>query len=82
MPRLPLSHPRARVIHFRVTEQEYDIVQAACLKEGGHNLSEFARAATLRLARSGDLHNQITTLGQTLSRVDTTLSDLVTTLKR
>ncbi len=86
MPKLPMSTPRARVIHFRVNDQEYDAVCAACRLDGGQNLSEFARRATIDVARSltggtTGLQTQLNTLGQKLSRVDSVLGELVTTLK-
>ncbi|MGA2436443.1 MAG: hypothetical protein ABSG25_14305 [Bryobacteraceae bacterium] len=86
MPRLPISSPRTRVINFRVTEQEYDVVCAACHIQGGQNLSEFARRATIdyaraRVAGTDCLQNQLDTLEQKLSRVDTILDELVSTLK-
>jgi hypothetical protein len=86
MPRLPISSPRSRVIHFRVNEQEYDAVRSACLADGGQNLSEFARRATVDVARSmvggnGVLQSQLNNLGRKLSRVDSVLGELVSTLK-
>jgi len=86
MPKLPISSPRSRVIQFRVSEQEYDAVCSACRIDGGQNLSEFARHATIDVARSlvsgtSGLQTQLNNLGQKLSRVDTVLDELVTTLK-
>jgi uncharacterized protein (DUF1778 family) len=86
MPRLPLSSPRTRVIHFRINEQEYDAVRSACRIAGGQNFSEFARRATVDVARSladgnGVLQNQLNNLGQKLSHVDSVLGELVSTLK-
>lgn len=85
-----MSSPRTRVINFRVTEQEYDVVRSACRIDGGQNLSEFARRATVDTARacvgagsngSDGLRNQLDTLGQKISRVDSVLGELVSTLK-
>jgi uncharacterized protein (DUF1778 family) len=86
MPRLQTTNRRSRVINFRVTEKEYDAVHAACRVEGDQNLSEFARRATIDFARSriaaaDGLQNQLDTLGQKLSRVDSVLGELVSTLK-
>jgi uncharacterized protein (DUF1778 family) len=86
MPKLPISSPRSRVIHFRVSEQEYDAVCSACRLDGGQNLSEFARHATIDVARSlvsgtEGLQTQLHNLGQKLSRVDSVLGELVTTLR-
>ncbi len=74
MPKLPLSKPRTRVINFRVTEQEYTAIRGACLLDGGHNLSEFARGATLDLARSraagtACVNDQLNKLGKTLDEL-------------
>jgi len=88
MPKLLVSTPRIRVIHFRVTEQEYDAVRTACRVEGGQNVSEFARSAVVGIARTrvdgiarGALQSQLDTLGQKLARVDSVLGELVSTLK-
>jgi hypothetical protein len=86
MPKLPTSNPRSRVIHFRVNEQEYDAVRSACRIDGGQNLSEFARHATVAIANSlvaGDcgLQDQLNSLGQKLSRMDSALGELVSTLR-
>jgi hypothetical protein len=88
MPKLLVSTPRSRVIHFRVTEQEYDAVRSACRIDGGQNVSEFARRAVVDVAHTrvhavanGGLQGQLDTLGQKLARVDSVLDQLVTTLK-
>jgi hypothetical protein len=86
MPKLPTSNPRSRVIHFRVNEQEYDAVRSACRIDGGQNLSEFARHATVAIANSvvaggPGLQNQLNSLGQKLSSVNSVLGELVSTLR-
>ena len=87
MPKLPTSSsPRSRVIQFRVNEQEYDAVCSACRIEGGQSLSEFARHATVDVARSLVARNdgfqrQLNSLGQKLSHVDSVLGELVSTLR-
>jgi hypothetical protein len=86
MPRLPTSNPRSRVIHFRVSEHEYNAVCSACRIDGGQNISEFARRATVDVARSmasgtGGLETQLNSLGQKLTLVDSAIGELITTLK-
>ena len=88
MPKLLMSAPRSRVIHFRVTEQEFDVICSACRIDGIQNVSEFARGALVDVARSrvhavgnGGLQNQLDALGQKLARVDSVLDQLVSTLK-
>lgn len=75
MPKLAISSPRTRVIHFRINEQEYDVLCSACRIDGDQNLSEFARSATIDVACSlvtgkGGLRSQLNAFGQKLSRVD------------
>ncbi len=87
MPKLPISSPRSRVIQFRVNEQEYDVVRSACRIDDGRNLSEFARDATIDVAHclvdgNDGLQSQLNSLGQKLSRVDSALGELVSTLRR
>jgi hypothetical protein len=88
MPKLQFATPRSRVIHFRVTEQEFDVICSACSLDGVQNVSEFARGAIVDLARArvdavgnGGLQVQLDTLGQKLARVDSVLGELVSTLK-
>jgi hypothetical protein len=48
---MPALHPRSRVVLFRVTEEEYDVLRLACREKGGRNLSEFTRSLLFRAVR-------------------------------
>jgi hypothetical protein len=42
--------PRRRLVMFRLNEEEYESLKAACLVREARSVSDFARAAVLRLA--------------------------------
>lgn len=86
MPRIS-SSPRTRILNFRLTPREYEVVQAACARQGGQCLSEFTRAAVLHVAKSlnkgdGDspLHDYLTRLNDTVTRLDCNLDHLLEVL--
>jgi len=39
---------RRRVVYFRVTDEEYESLERACVADGAHSVSEFTRASVLR----------------------------------
>ncbi len=41
---------RTRTVNFRLSEQEFEVLQRACAAEGARSLSDFARLAVSRLA--------------------------------
>jgi hypothetical protein len=41
--------PRDRIVVFRLTQDEYKSLQAACSERGGRNISEFTRTELLAL---------------------------------
>ncbi len=44
---MSVLNPRNRLVNFRVSEQELELLKQACLKQGARSLSEFARNAVL-----------------------------------
>lgn len=43
---------RTRLVSFRLSDEEYERVQGACMAEGARSISEFARAALQRPAET------------------------------
>lgn len=39
---------RSRIVSFRLSEEEYEIMMERCLMEGSRSLSDYARAAACR----------------------------------
>lgn len=44
---MTLLKRRTRLLSFRVTQEEFDHLQAACIEKGARNVSDFARTALL-----------------------------------
>jgi hypothetical protein len=72
--------PRNRVLLFRLTQEEYDILQSACVERGGRNLSDFIRSSLL-LSLSGRAA-EASLIQEQLKRVDRKISELRRALDR
>lgn len=46
--------PRSRLVNFRLSEEEYAAMNAACEKSGARSLSDFARGAVLHAIQQAD----------------------------
>jgi len=46
--KMSVINPRNRLVNFRLSEVEYEALQAACHTQGARSISEFARTAVLR----------------------------------
>ena len=44
---MPVLKRRSRIVIFRLTDDEYDDLKAACVDRGARNVSDFARNALL-----------------------------------
>ena len=69
---------RARLVNFRVTQEELDYLKRACAERGARSVSDFARSAVLRAASDGTdplsvLEGQMERLGQKLSQIEESL---------
>jgi len=61
--------PRNRILIFRLTQDEYQTLQAASSEKGARSLSEFARAKLLGSLSAPALDDQITELKTTVARI-------------
>jgi hypothetical protein len=52
---MSVPRPRTRLVNFRVSEEEYGTLRAACARHGARSISDFARLAVLGWAGSTDL---------------------------
>jgi hypothetical protein len=50
---MPVFKPRNRLINFRLSEEEFDLLRSSCAHCGARSLSEFARTAVLRSVAVG-----------------------------
>ena len=44
---------RTKLVSFRLSDEEYEKIQGACMAQGARSISEFARAALQRTTASG-----------------------------
>ncbi len=64
---MAVNKPRNRVLIFRLSEDEYEILQSASF--GSRSLSEFARAKLMGSLDSKPIDTQLTELKMTVARL-------------
>lgn len=67
---------RSRLVTFRTSAEEYETLLQSCIDSGARSIAEFARATVLertQSSRAGNLHGDLTTLGQSLGELDAAL---------
>jgi uncharacterized protein (DUF1778 family) len=47
---MAILHPRMRVVMFRISDSEYELIRSACEASGARSFSDFARSAVLSQA--------------------------------
>jgi len=40
---------RTRIVSFRLSEEEYEVLKKTCLAHGAHSVSDYARSSTCRV---------------------------------
>lgn len=45
---MPVLKRRTRIVIFRLTDEEYEELRAACVDRGARNVSDFARTALMQ----------------------------------
>jgi hypothetical protein len=65
---MAVNKPRNRVLIFRLTQDEYQTLQAA--SSGARSLSEFARAKLLDSLGGSPIDAQLSELKNTVSRIE------------
>ena len=78
---MPMLKRRLRIVTFRVTAEEYEMLETSCNTSGSRSISEFARSAVLYRATMlnvprGLLSEDLATLSKQLMELDQTLRDL------
>jgi hypothetical protein len=62
--------PRNRILIFRLTEDEYSNLRAACSDKGARSLSEFARQRLMSALGQPGIDQQITELHSSVRRIE------------
>jgi hypothetical protein len=70
--------PRNRLVNFRLSEEEFESMKAACAKSGARSVSDFARGAVLRAMAEAERGLAIggETTPAALERLDQTVAAL------
>jgi len=71
---MPVFRPRTRLVNFRVNEEEYAVLRAACANYGARSISDFARISVLRSAMSEE--RQVAALGGRLALIGHQVTEL------
>ena len=79
---MPVYSPRTRLVNFRVNEEEYATLCAACSQNGARSISDFARLAVLRHAAADErqatsMHWRLAALGHKMSELECRVSQLL-----
>ncbi len=72
---MPVYRPRTRLVNFRVNEEEYAALLAACSQNGARSVSDFARLAVMRQAGTGErqaasVHWRLSALGHKMAELE------------
>ena len=70
---MPFLNQRNRIVVFRLSQEEYDSLTAACTAAGGRNVSEYTRSELLAAIQSESLH---ATVQRRFLELDRRLADL------
>src|SRR5258708_7734287 len=76
---------RSRLISFRLTEEEHDLIREKCLLLGERSISHFARNTVLRRAQTAapvNLGDDLTTISEHLRELNVALHDLSRRIQR
>ena len=76
---MPSLHQRNRIVVFRLSQDEYDRLRAACDAAGGRTLSDFTRSELLTLVQTD---NGGSTIERKFVEIDRKLSALQTMIKQ
>jgi uncharacterized protein (DUF1778 family) len=53
---MPFLKQRNRIVVFRLSQDEYDSLRAACAAAGGRNVSDYTRSELLATIQSDSIH--------------------------
>ena len=77
---MPVLKRRPRLVTFRVSEDEYQVLSKCCIHSGARSVAEFARLSVLQNATTavigpGTLSGDLASVSRALSELDQSLGD-------
>lgn len=84
---MPVLKPRHRTVTFRLSNEEYEIVERSCATSGSRSVSDFTRSAVMYRANMltiprGLLSEDLASLSKQLTDLDATLRGLRQQIRR
>lgn len=76
---MPVYHPRTRLVNFRLSEEEFEMLKETCARSGARSISDFARAAILATSA---VPVALSTCGNRLERLESLLTRLEASLSQ
>ena len=79
---MSVLRPRNRLVNFRMSEEEYEILRAACSLKGARSISDFARSAVLcsvgmEQQQEGSVQKRLSSLGHKVSELESRVERLL-----
>ncbi len=83
---MPVYRPRTRLVNFRVNEEEYATLLAACSQNGARSVSDFARLAVMRQAgvdekNAASIQWRLSAMGHQMSELECRVVQLLRLLE-
>jgi uncharacterized tellurite resistance protein B-like protein len=83
---MPVYRPRTRLVNFRVNDEEYSALVAACSQNGARSISDFARLSVLLRATPDEKHAvsmqwRLSALGHKMSELECRVQQLLRLLE-
>jgi hypothetical protein len=66
---MPVYQPRTRLVNFRLSEEEYQVLRETCMRSGARSVSDYARGAVLTGAVGGGCSSRWERLEATVNRL-------------
>jgi hypothetical protein len=60
---LPVYRPRTRLVNFRLSEEEFQVLKETCARSGARSVSDYARSAVLT-GRPAEGASELVPVGQ------------------
>jgi hypothetical protein len=82
---MAIYSPRTRLVNFRLSEDEYQTLKEAAIRQGARSISDFARGAILNSVtnpRSENGHVDLTGLDRKMSEIQGTVEKISGLLNR
>lgn len=70
------AKPRNRVVIFRLTQEEYAVLQLACSQAGARNLSDYTRSELLSIVHSDPIEQHLRDIEDRLTELQSRVTQL------